>query len=606
MPRRVLATALAVACALIAAAPAAAALPYAEGPPNRALLGGDWLFRFDAADEGLAAGWAADPATDAWSQVSIPNAWNAQDLSEASMAGGVGWYRRDFRLPDSSRAGTRWAVRFESVNYRATVFLNGVEIGSHEGASIPFEVLLPEGTRGDNRLVIRVDSRRAFTDFPRGPGGGWWNYGGILREVYLRKLDQVDIEELKVVPTLPCRTCDASISIEVRLRNHARRPKRARIAASVNGRTVRLGSEPVRTGRTKTVHERVRITDPRLWEPGRPQLYPVTVEVDVDGRRVARQTASVGIRSIKLRGGRLYVNGRNWKLRGASIHEDDPQVGAALGAAQRTRHIAELRRLGATITRSHYPLHPHYLELADRAGILVWDQIPVYQSRDVALRYGNVREKGYAYLEATIKRDQNHPSVLAWSIGNELAPNPQRGQARWLYRAAKLTRELDPTRLVAYDVAGYPTTQATKAAYEDLDALGVNSYFGWYPGPTGQLVNRAALGQYLDRLRRFYPGKALFVTEFGAEANRSGPEDEKGTFAFQDDLMRFHIRTYDSKPWLGGAIAWILQDFRVRPGWEGGNPQPSPPYNKKGLIDENGKRKPAYRTVQRLYRAARR
>ena len=593
-----------MACVLTAAAPAAAALPYAEGPPNRALLGGDWLFRLDPADEGLAANWAADPAADAWTRVSVPHAWNAQDLSEASMAGGVGWYRRDFTVPRGA-SGTRWVVRFESVNYRATVFLDGVQIGAHEGASIPWEVELPAGIAGSHRLVVRVDSRRVFTDLPRGPGGGWWNYGGLLREVYLRKIDQIDIEELKVVPTLGCRTCHASLAIEVTLRSHARRPKRARVSASVNGRTVALGSEPVRTGKSKLLRERVRIENPRLWEPGRPQLYPVTVEVDVDGRRVARQTASAGIRSIKVKGGRLYVNGRTWKLRGASIHEDDPVVGAALTSAHRHRHMAELRRLGATITRAHYPLHPEYLELADRAGILVWDQIPVYQSRDVALRRGEVREKGYAYLTATIKRDQNHPSVLAWSIGNELAPNPQRGQTRWLYRAAKLAKELDRTRLVAYDVAGYPTTQATKEAYAPLDALGVNSYFGWYPGPTGQLVNRAALGQYLDRLRAFYPGKALFVTEFGAEANRRGPAEEKGTFAFQTDFMRFHVRTYDSKPWLGGAIAWILQDFRVRPDWEGGNPKPTPPYNAKGLIDENGNRKPAYREVQRLYRRAR-
>ena len=605
MLRRLLLAALALACALIAAAPAAAALPYADGPTNRELLGGQWLFRMDPNDEGLAAGWAADPAADAWSAVTIPNAWNGQDLSEAGMAGGVGWYRRDFKLRAGS-ATTAWVARFESVNYRATVFLNGTEIGAHEGASVPFEVILPrELLAADNRLVVRVDSRRVFTDLPPGPnGGGWWNYGGILREVYLRRIDQVDIEELKVEPDLPCRTCDATLLIEATLRNHTSNARRAVVEATVAGRTVRLGSEPVPRGRTRRVSERIRIENPQLWEPGRGRLYPVSVVASVKGRNVARWNLKTGIRSIEVRGGRLYINGRTWALRGASIHEDHPELGAALGVKERTQHMSWLRQLRATITRAHYPLHPHYLELADRYGILVWDQIPVYQMRDVALRHAHTRERGYAYLTETIKRDRNHPSVLAWSIGNELAPNPQRGQVRWLYRAAKLAKELDRTRLVAYDVAGYPT-QATQAAYQHLDALGVNSYFGWYPGPTAQLVNRAALGQYLDRLRRFYPRHALFITEFGAEANRRGPASEKGTYAFQDEFMRYHLRTYDSKRWLGGAIAWILQDFKVRPGWEGGNPEPSPPYNKKGLVDERGNRKPAFSVTRRLFAGAR-
>ena len=605
MLRRLLPAALAIACALIAAAPAAAALPYADGPTDRRLLGGEWLFRMDPNDEGLAAGWAGDPAADAWSAVTIPHAWNGADLSEAGMAGGVGWYRRDFAL-EAGPATTAWKVRFESVNYRATVFLNGTEIGAHEGGYVPFEVVLPrELLTADNRLVVRVDSRRTFTDFPPGPnGGGWWNYGGLLREVYLRRIDQIEIEELKVEPSLGCRTCDATLLVEALVRNHTANARRAVVSASVDGRTVRLGSEPVPRGRTRRVSDRIRIPNPRLWEPGRGQLYPVSVVASVKGRNVARWNLSTGIRSIEVRGGRLYVNGRTWALRGASIHEDHPRLGAALGASERARHMNWLRQLGATITRAHYPLHPHYLELADRAGILVWDQIPVYQMRDVALRYATTRERGYRYLTETIKRDRNHPSVLAWSIGNELAANPQRGQTRWLYKAARLAKELDPTRLVAYDVAGYPT-QATQAAYEPLDALGVNSYFGWYPGPTAQLINRAALGQYLDRLRRFYPRHALFVTEFGAEANRRGPASEKGTYAFQDDFMRHHLRTYDSKRWLGGAIAWILQDFKVRPGWEGGNPEPSPPYNKKGLVDEDGHRKPAFAITRKLFRRVR-
>src|SRR5204862_7628223 len=138
------------------------------------------------------AGWATKTDAAGWTPTTLPNAWNASDDSAASMAGGVSWYRRDFVAP-TTPAGARWIVRFESVNYGATVFLNGVQIGTHQGASIPFELLLPNLQPGVNRLVVRVDSRRTPNDLPPGPRGGWWNYGGILREVYLRPVTGLDI-----------------------------------------------------------------------------------------------------------------------------------------------------------------------------------------------------------------------------------------------------------------------------------------------------------------------------------------------------------------------------------------------------------------------------
>jgi beta-glucuronidase len=139
--------------------------------------------------------------------------------------------------------------------------------------------------------------------------------------------------------------------------------------------------------------------------------------------------------------------------------------------------------------------------------------------------------------------------------------------------------------------------------YRRLGILGVNSYFGWYPGPNGTVADREGLAPYLASLHRSYSRQALFITEFGVESSRSGAVDEKGTFEFQNDFMNFHIGAYESTPYVNGAIAWILRDFKVRPGWDGGNPKPTPPYNNKGLIEENGTRKPVFSDVARLYRS---
>ena len=131
--------------------------------------------------------------------------------------------------------------------------------------------------------------------------------------------------------------------------------------------------------------------------------------------------------------------------------------------------------------------------------------------------------------------------------------------------------------------------------------LGVNDYFGWYPGPSGQIFDRTKLSGYLDAARACYPNQALMVTEFGAEANRDGPAEEKGTWGFQQEWVNYHLNVFASKPWLSGALYWTLSEFWVRPGWEGGNPRPTSPLHQKGLITYDGVRKPAFADVQRWY-----
>jgi beta-glucuronidase len=591
---------IALACLCAAPSAFAAGAPlYKDGPAGRVLLAGEWHYKADAGDQGLALGWQNDFGTEGWAPVAVPNAWNATDLSEESMNGSVGWYRRDFHVP-AKPARARWLVRFESVNYRATVFLNGVQIGTHEGASIPFEVELSNLQDGMNHLTVRVDSRRSRTDLPPGPRGGWWNYGGLLREVYLRPVVDLDISELLTRTTGP-----DEMLVRATLWNPGGGLKRGTVTATVAGRRIELGSGRVPSGGTRSVSKTVHIPGARRWLPKRPVLYPVSAVASIRGRTLARYDVTTGMRRVAIdNGGRLTVDGLPATLRGASVHEDNPVRGAALLPADRAKQIALLEQLGATITRAHYPLHPDFLERADRAGIFVWEQVPVYQLAESVLRDPLVRKKALDYLAAAIKRDQNHPSVVAWSIGNELPATPGRGQKAYIRDAVALVRKLDPTRPVAIDFAGYPV-KGYIPAFASVDALGINDYFGWYPGPTGQITNRAALGQYLDRMHGFYPHKGIFITEFGAEANRGGPVDEKGTFEFQNEFMRFQLATFKKRPFVNGAIAWILQDFRVRPDWEGGNPKPEPPYNQKGLVDQNGRRKPAFGLTARAYRRIR-
>jgi hypothetical protein len=580
---------------------------YKTGPSGRYLMGGTWLFKLDNHQSGP----QRQTGIAGWKPVKVPNAWNVGDDSSNSFLGGVGWYRKDFRLPSRS-ARASWVVRFESVNYRSKIWLNGRPIGKNRGAYLPFEIRLPAGLlrRGRvNRLVIRVDSRRKQTDFPPSglsivgkPTGGWWNYGGLLREVYLRKINDIDFNTVVVRPELPCAACAATVTYRVTLRNYGNSARRVRVTARFGARRVAIGSATIGAKRFATVARRIRIAKPHLWSPGDPFLYNASLEASSGGRQVQRYTLKTGIRSIKVVDGHLFLNGAPMNFRGVALHEDSRLQGFAIDNKTRDQQLAWVKELGATVIRSHYPLAPYTQERADELGLMQWSEIPVYSIKTQYLKQRLVRQLAARELESNIKTNGNHPSVIVWSIGNELSARPGPVQGLYIADAVKRAHALDPTRPVGLAVAGYPSA-GCQPEYGPIDVVGVNDYFGWYPGPNGQIADRTLLPEYLDSVRQCYPNKAIVVSEFGAEANRDGPVEEKGTYAFQQDFVNFQLGVFATKPWLSGAIYWALQEFRVRPDWDGGNPRPAPPLHQKGLISYDGVRKPAFFDVQRIFKA---
>jgi beta-glucuronidase len=601
--------------ALVGVAPAAAQgadtpssrTLYEDGPEGRFLVDGEWLFRLDSRDEGLRRRFMRQSSRAGWTPIRVPHAWNVGDDSPASMQGSIGWYRKEFEVPSRS-AALDWALRFESVNYRADVWLNGRKVGSNRGAYLPFTVLLERiRRRGVNRLVVRVDSRRKPTDFPPGrinpntglPTGGWWNYGGLLREVYLQRVDTVQFEHALVIPRLGCRACRATVRMSTELRNVTPRSRRATVTGRFGARRVRLGSSTIRPGRTAAFAGSLRIARPQLWSPRSPYLYPAAIEVRARGRTVGRWRLKTGVRSIRVAGGRLTLNGRALQIRGVGVHEDNRTQGFAVDNRWRRWLVDQTKALGASMLRTHYPMHPYIHELADREGLLIWSEIPVYSTKPEYL--DDIRNRAVAELRKNIRTNGSHPSVMIWSIANELSSDPGPSQYDYIRAAKGAADELDPTRPVGLAVAGYPSA-GCQSRYGPLDVIGFNDYFGWYPGPGGSLFDRNRLALYLDSVRRCYRGKAIMVTEFGAEANRDGSVEDKGTWAFQQDFVNFHLRVFASRPWLSGALYWALNEFRVRPEWDGGNPFATPPIHQKGLLTYDGQRKPAWADVQRWFR----
>jgi beta-glucuronidase len=528
------------------------------------------------------------------------------------MDGTVAWYRKDFELPPGG-AGSAWIVRFESVNNRVRAWLNGQPIGSHAGAALPFELVLPAAAlkaHGANHLVLRVDSRRAATDFPK--VGLWWNYGGILRTAYLRRVDRVGFASVQVLPQLPCPTCAATLEYRVMLRNYSLAAQDVRLRSSFGSQPVDLGTATIAAGATHTFIARATLPSPQLWSPASPHLYDVTLDAEVgtqagateEWSRAAHWFLRSGVRSIAVsRQGTLLLNGQKLNFRGVGVVEDSKRLGGALSDSLDRRLIAQAKSVGATAIRSQYPLDERLEQLADENGLMLWSEIPVDKIPPRYLATSALRNRAVAKLRENILTNSSHPSIIVWSIANELAPEPDAAQGTYISHAVAAAHALDPTRPVGLAVAAYPSVGCQARYYAPLDVIGLNDYFGWYPGPVGDLKRRQGLSGYLDAMHACYAGKGLVVTEFGAEANRPGPVTERGSYAFQQDFVRFHLNVFATKPWLGGAIYWALQEFRVRPGWGGGNPRPTPPIHGKGLISFNGALKPAYYDVRNLYRA---
>jgi beta-glucuronidase len=584
---------------------------YRDGQTDRYLLGGAWLYRADLSGVGVAQGWWRNsPDTTGWSAVTVPNAYNAGDLSAKSMSGYVGWYRRDFTLPADAfpkyvpARDRHWIINFQSVNYTATVWLNGREIGRHAGAYLPFEFDLKGLRAGVNRLVVRVDDRRTPTDLPPGPGGGWWNFGGLLQEVYLRAVSYADISQVQVRPLLPCPSCASTIEEQALIRNVTGSPQSVRLKGFYGHVPLNFGTATIAPHATWTASATARISHPNLWAPGHPTLYRATLALsDARGKRLGGYVDYSGIRSIRVTpGGRLELNGRLLNLRGFNIHEQNQTTGAALSTAQMQQIMGWVQALGGGVLRAHYPLDPQIEEMADRDGILIWSEIPAWQVRSIYLNQPAWIANAHAMLSENILTNQNHPSVMLWSIGNEL-PTPVTGpETRYIAGAAALAHQLDPTRPVGIAAGNWPGV-ACQAAYQPLDAIGFNDYFGWFDAGDGGTADRQQLGAFLDKYRACYPTKALFVTEFGFEGSRPGPVEEYGTYDFQSNSLAYHLGVFATEPWLSGAMYFALQDFAARPGWEGGDPLGNPPFVQKGMVSLAGLFKPAASVMTSLYRS---
>ncbi len=583
-----------------------------SGAPISVSLGGGWRFAADPGFMGIDNGWQMAGFDDsAWETVVVPHTWGV-DPAYASYDG-CAWYRRVFRAPvDARNAHVR--LRFQAVFYLARVWLNGIYLGLHEGGYTPFEFDVSNQVKfdADNVLVVYVDNRRATDRLPahlfEGRSFGWKNHGGIVRPVSLEITGKVFIAQQKIVAVPHLTGMDEADSAEVTatitVRNTSDQSVEFDLVARANEEAtgamvsqVNLES-PVSLppGESAEVSLATIILHPRLWHFDHPELYRWTASLlGADGAVLHMAHVNFGVRSIELKEARLYLNGEAVRLVGLSRHADSPEHGLAETCAVMAADYDDLKRLNMVFGRPvHYPQHEFILDYCDRNGILLIPELPAWQLTAGQMADAGMRQLAQGQLREMVASAYNHPSIWAWSVGNELESDTVAGRAfvRDMIAYVKL---LDPTRPVSFAsyhlLVGRPWADATQYA----DFVMMNQYFGTWHGPKG------ALDMALETIHATWPEKPVIISEYGIAPNwqtvegpqviemdqyyfmrEDHPMSVDGCDILRQKLIDEQMDVFRSKPFVAGAIFW---DYA----------------GQMGVVDENRGRRGSWRVLRDEY-----
>ena len=545
-------------------------------------LNGLWHYAVDQYDTCIRQHWFAERYTDQngftmpvdysfdeWPTMQLPCCWNTQsekfELYDGSMV-----FTRKFRYEGQNKE--KVLLKIGAANYICRVFLNQEYLGMHRGGSTPAYFDVTDLLQAENRIIIQADSTRRPEQVPT-ENTDWFNYGGVYRDIELIRLPETYIKRLQIA--LVSDGAFNKIKVRVRL------SEPVNTAAQLRIDELGLCAEiPVTEGAGEAVLE----AHPVLWCPENPKLYAVSLSCAGD-----EVSDEVGFREIRVQGHDILLNGKSIFLRGISAHEESVPNGKALTDEERLENIRLAKELGCNFMRAaHYPHDERMARLADREGILLWEEIPVYW----AIRF--TREKTYAdarnQLLELIERDWNRASVIIWSVGNENADSDER--LAFMKNLADTAHAADENRLVsAACLVSFRENAIADRLAEHLDVIGLNEYFGWYT-PDFRLLPQL--------FENSHPTKPVIVTELGADAlpGHHGTITDKGTEECQVYVYEKQVETLRGIDYVRGMTPWILYDFRcprrtsVIQGY----------YNRKGLLNpEKTYKKPAFYVLQRYY-----
>ncbi len=511
-------------------------------------------------------------------EMEIPSDWNTRDERLFFYEGTV-WFYKKFQVQSSKfkEEKRRALLYFGAVNYDAHVYVNGHHVGHHVGGFTPFNFDVTDQLKdGENFVIVKVDNKRHAEDVPT-QIFDWWNYGGITRDVLLVDVPETYVENYSLqLLSLEGRRLGFTVKL-----NKAEAGRR--VTLSIPELKIKKELTTTADG-TATVFMKAK---PVLWSPATPKLYKV--DITMDGETISDE---IGFRKIETRGKQILLNGEPIYLKGISIHEEKPYGGGRANSTEDAHTLLSwAKELGCNFVRlAHYPHNEYAVREAERMGILVWSEIPVYWT--IAWKNFDTYKNAEAQLHDMIARDHNRANVIIWSIANETPHSAERDQ--FLGRLATYARSQDTTRLIsmAMEVTGasnyHNRLQDNMNKY--VDVVSFNQYIGWYRD-----VNDA------PKMTWEIPyNKPVIISEFGggAKAGYHGAQNQRWTEEFQENLYRQNCAMLDKIDGLAGTTPWILKDFRsprrVLTGIQDY-------YNRKGLFSDDGQKKKAFYVLKEWY-----
>jgi beta-glucuronidase len=510
----------------------------------------------------------------------VPGDFNSQRC-ELTYVEGTVWYKKQFNY--TLKSDKRLFLHFGAVNYLAEVYLNGEKIGSHEGGFTPFQFEITNKVqKGENTVIVKVNNNRKGNGLPS-YGYDWFNYGGITRSVDLIETANTYVE-------------DYSLQLKKGSLNNVLGWIQLDGTKKVQKLTVHIPELKI-SQKTKSNNAGLASVnfkaDFKLWSPENPKRYKVIIESETD-----TVTDNIGFRSIEVKGNKVLLNGNPIFLKAVNIHEENPYKGARAYSIDDAKILLNAaKELGCNLVRlAHYPHAENMVSLAEEMGLMVWDEIPVYQH--IQFADSVVPNKLETMLNEMVRRDKNRCGVVLWSLSNETYPGtPNRNEA--LIELTQKCKAMDSTRLIVHviNTQSYANNKfkVWDPLYEYSDLVALNEYIGWYIPWQGKPSE--------TKWNIVFPNKPVFISEFGGEAlyGSKGPIDEAAywTEEYQANIYKDQIEMFNTIPNLCGVCPWLLFDYRslgrMNQVYQNG-------YNRKGLISEKGQKKKAWYIMNEYYK----
>uniref|UniRef100_UPI004048DA75 glycoside hydrolase family 2 protein n=1 Tax=Mariniflexile sp. TaxID=1979402 RepID=UPI004048DA75 len=543
-----------------------------------------------------------------WTAVHLPHTWNNEDATdlEPGYRRSGSWYKKNIEMAVIDK-NLLYQLYFEGSNITTKVYVNGKDAGGHIGGYIGFTIDITKYIKsGNNEVLVRVDNSYAPEIIPS-QKSDFFIFGGITRDVWLLTMERTHIGNLKITtPNVSANKASLKITATIENLNTSNGFQLKATLKNPEGKVVATKTSKV-SAHTEILF--LEIKNPQLWDTKTPHLYAITVSLMENKSVKDEMEDKVGFRWFEFKHyGPFYLNGKRLLLRGTHRHEEHAGVGAAMSNKQHRADMESIKEMGANFVRlAHYPQDPEIYKACDELGLLVWDELP-WSRGGVGNDVWKTNTKNM--LSEMIHQNYNHPSIIIWSLGNEMywlpdfedGDNTEKMNA-FLTELNDMAHQLDPSRKTAI-----------RKYYEGatiVDVFSPSIWSGWYSG------SYKSYQKAIDTYKKEY--KHFIHAEYGgsSQVGRHSENPITGEGQIQSDgweeaivqtdvaniaqigdwsenyivdLFDWYLRISESDSTFVGNIQWAFKDFGTPL-----RPENDIPYmNQKGLMDRNGKPKDAY------------